>query len=180
MSHSIIASVSAVVLSTGDFAEFLTSYNHAAILFSICAGFVASHTIDAPTHARFTVLAVLCGFFMGLCFATKQTIGGGLTLIVVTVMSLVMVHLSGLKRALSFVTLYTLGWLLPVGSLWAWFYENGVLELHFEQVFFSGVGGEGVAAADFIKTNYTSVRRRFHPNIIVNCAGHDNRLESIR
>ena len=143
VSHSVVASVAAIVLSSGDFAEFLTSYNHAAILFAIAAGYAASYVIDECPAKWFSVLSVLCGSLMGLCFATKQTIGGGLTIIVVVVVGVVLLRLTGLKRALSFIALYSFGWLLPVGAMWIWFYENGVLARHFDQIFFSGVGGKG-------------------------------------
>lgn len=150
-SHALLASLFAVILSCGDHADFFSSYNHAAILWAIGCGFTACLAIDARHTLRAGRIALLAGVLAGLCFATKQTIGLGVTLIVPFIGASILLIRMGPGAAARHAMAFAGGWLLPMGALWAWLYRAGALGQHFEHVFFSGVSGKGSPSQVFLR-----------------------------
>lgn len=150
-SHALLASLFAVILSCGDHADFFSSYNHAAILWAIGCGFTACLAIDARHTLRAGRIAFLAGVLAGLCFATKQTIGLGVTLIVPFIGASILLIRMGPGAAARHALAFAGGWLLPMGALWAWLYRAGALGQHFEHVFFSGVSGKGSPSQVFLR-----------------------------
>jgi len=75
-----LAAMVTMVISTGDVADPVSSYNHFTIMLAIASGFAASYALDQGRKKRaLLTIGCLAGVLSLLCLASKQTIGLGVT-----------------------------------------------------------------------------------------------------
>src|SRR3954470_7801180 len=71
-----IAMIVTILISTCDYADAISSYNHDALLLGVAGGVAANFVVRRRLPVwGFVLAAVSSGFFSGLSFDTKQTIG---------------------------------------------------------------------------------------------------------
>jgi hypothetical protein len=141
----------AIIVSAGDMADPIASYNHETMLWGIASGLFASLVINpsGPGWAL-PIYAVFSGIFAGLCFDSKQTIGLGITVGVPVVAFLCLWRLEGVRRAVAFLVAFLAGWVTMFGLLMIWLYDLGVLKDFFQQVFVQGPSAKAGHPSDFL------------------------------
>ncbi len=146
-----LAALVTMVVSAGDFADPVSSYNHFTIMLAVAAGLTASYALDAAREKR--VLAIL-GAFAGVlafsCFASKQTIGLGVTVVIPVVTGLCLSRLEGLAKAARFLAGFTAGWLLTLSILIRWMLHARVLNAFLTQSFVEGPAAKSSHPANFL------------------------------
>lgn len=145
VSHAALAAVVGIVISAGDLADPLVSYNHEAIFFGVCSGLCASVCIGRSTRWPWAA-AALSGLCAGLCFATKQSIGMGITAAVPAVGAAYLLRSEGFRSAVKLLASFLAGWAIPVGAVGAWLHGNGVLSLALRYIFLRGPSAKGLGS----------------------------------
>lgn len=150
-SSAAFAAVLTIVVSSGDIADPLASYNHDAILWTMAAGFTASFLLDSGKTIRFfAVCAFASGIFAGCAFATKQTIGLGATVCIPFVAAACVLRFEGWRRTAAFAALFAAGWLLCTCLLLAWITHLGVLQAMLDDIFRKGPAAKASSPLDFL------------------------------
>jgi hypothetical protein len=151
VSSAAIATITTMVISAGDPSDTFSSYNFATILFGSISGFAASFYIDRRTQSwRAITLAICAGISAGLAFATKQTIGIGITVAVPCLAAVCAFKLSGFRKAGLFLLVYAAGWGLAAGGILLWLADLGILHEFFVDVFFKGPSAKASNPFDFV------------------------------
>ncbi len=150
--HAMVATIVTMVASAGDIADPISSYNHETILWAIGSGFAASFALDDESTARrASIVAIVSGFLAGLSFDTKQTMGLGATVFIPAVVSLCLLRLDGIRKAVAFLLLFVAGWAVSAGALLLWLSQLGVVHEFFTDVFFKGPAAKGGSPTDFLR-----------------------------
>lgn len=150
-SYAALAAIVTIIASTGDYADPLASYNHDTILLGVVSGLLASYTLDAMRSCRaIAIFAVLSGFSAGLCFATKQTIGIGITVAVPVIVCACLLQLDSLRKSATFLVAFSCGWAAAFSLLLIWLASLGVVRNFFEDVFFRGPAAKASHPSDFL------------------------------
>jgi hypothetical protein len=143
---SLVASLAAVWLASGDDTEILDLYNHHALLAAIGAGFLASKALAA--RGRSSALWIAAGVLSAVAFWTKQTIGLASTAAIPVVLALLAVRGAGRRREhLRGFGLFSLGWSIPSILLTAWLASQGAWSAFIRQVFLDASASKGPLAA---------------------------------
>jgi len=146
-----VAAIVTMVVSSGDTSDPLASYNHDAIFFGMLSGFLASFVLDQSRSIRSLAIFAACsGIFAGLSFATKQTIGPGMTVAVPIVAAAYLAKIENVRRAAAFLGAFCLGWVLIVAALVLWLSQLGILNPFLHQVFVQGPAAKASHFSDFI------------------------------
>ena len=145
VSHAALAAVVGVVVSAGDLADPLVSYNHETIFWGICSGLCASICIGRSIRWPWAA-AALSGLCAGLCFATKQSIGMGITLAVPAVGAAYLLRSEGFRSALKLLASFLAGWAVPVGAVCGWLYGNGILGQALRSMFLRAPSAKGLGS----------------------------------
>ncbi len=149
--HAALAAIVTMVVSSGDTADPISSYNHDAILFAMACGFLASYALDETRPVKRVVLfAAFAGVYAGLSFATKQTIGPGITVAVPAVVAACLFRLGDARRATIFLGSFALGWALIASVLLSWLDQLGILNSFLHQVFVQGPAAKASHPIDFL------------------------------
>jgi len=145
-----LAAVVTIVLSTGDFADPVSSYNHFTILLAVATGFAASYALDeGRTRRALLAIGALTGVLSLLCLATKQTIGLGVTLAIPAALGLCLIRLDSASKAVKFLAGFAAGWLLAAGVLLAWMAHAGILHAFLIQAFVTAPAAKASHFGDF-------------------------------
>ena len=146
-SDSFFATLVALMMSFGDGADMMTSYNHApTIIWIVAAGFAVDASLHTRSRSSSLTLALVAGLCAGICFGMKQTLGIGVTLtmpFIVTVLKARKREWRGLGK---FLALFTIGWIGPAAGLLLWLQSHGVLRSYLEMTYGSGIQGKGSPA----------------------------------
>lgn len=142
-SHAALAAIVGIVVSAGDIADPLVSYNHDTILWGVLSGFCASFAIDRSVGHPARAAALLSGLFAGLCLCTKQTIGLGIAFGVPTVVAAYLLRSEGFTKTLRFLSCFALGLAVPLSALCLWLYREGAFWLFLDSIFLRGPSGKG-------------------------------------
>jgi hypothetical protein len=153
--HAAFAAFATLVLSAGDLADPIASYNHDSIFYAILSGYLASFLLERVRSNRFTVwMAIASGAAAGLSLLVKQTIGLGAVVAVPLVVAAMLWRGQSLRGALLWLAGFAAGAAVPIGALLAWLARLGVLRTFLVQVFVKGPaakaqngGGDFVARA---------------------------------
>ncbi len=157
-----MAAVVTMIVSSGDYADPVSSYNHFTVLLALLAGFVASYAMDSERQPKATLLlGATSGFFALLCFACKQTIGLGMLVAVPAAVGLVRARAGRIREALSFVV----GFLAGCASSAALFVEclrhYGLLAPFLHQVFVEGPAAKASRPGDFVAHAWMVLRDQY-------------------
>lgn len=146
-----LAALVTMVVSTGDYADPVSSYNHFTILLAVATGFATSYALDkGRTKRALVTIGCLSGILSLLCFATKQTIGLGVVFAVPVVVSLCLMRLEGIRKAAQFLAGFAAGWLLATGVLLGWMEHLGILHAFLMQVFIQAPAAKASHPGDFV------------------------------
>jgi hypothetical protein len=149
--YAALAAIVTIIVSSGDYADPLASYNHDAILLGVISGFLASYVLDALRSTRgAAVFATLSGICAGLCFCTKQTTGAGITAAIAVIVCACLFRLDGWRKACVFLAGYAAGWIIPAVLLFVWLTSLGALHACLKDIFVSGPAAKASNAGDFL------------------------------
>jgi len=145
------AALVTLVVSTGDYADPVSSYNHFTILLAVAGGLAASYALDRGRSARALVMiGSLGGVLSQLCLDSKQTIGLGVTCAIPIVVCLCLAKLDGVRKAAQFLAGFGAGWMLAGAVLLGWMWRAGILHLFLLQAFVAGPKAKASQPGDFV------------------------------
>jgi hypothetical protein len=146
-----LAALVTMVVSTGDHADPVSSYNHFTILLAIASGLAASYSLDEGRTKRvMAAIGSLAGVLSLLCLATKQTIGLGVTVAIPFAVGLCLMRLEGTQKAIRFLAGFVAGWFLAAGALLSWMAHFGILRAFLTQAFVTGPAAKASHPDDFL------------------------------
>ncbi len=148
---SALAALVTIILSAGDLTDPLASYNHDTIFLALVSGFVASFALDEQ-RGTFAVglFAVVSGGAACLSFASKQTIGLGVSIAIPVVVGISLSICSGLRRALVFVGSFAVGWFIFASAIAVWLAGAGLWPDFLREVFSQGPSAKAGHLSDFV------------------------------
>jgi len=135
---AMLASLVTIIVSAGDRTDPLASYNHDAILFAMLAGLAASLSIEAAKKHVVLAFSALAGTAAGLSILTKQTVGLGVALCILTIGAIAIFRLGDFRRAALWVGAYCTGLAIPLLCIAAWLQRFGALQACLTMLFVSG------------------------------------------
>lgn len=149
--HAAIASILAVVVSTGDPSNNLSSYGFEAILFFMLSAFAATLALDRTHLSKsFTCWALVAGAFAALSFETKQTTGIGATLAIPFMSALYLFWAKRGRKALYFLACFGFGWCIVAGAIFLWLVKIGAFREFLIDAFQKGPSAKAAHLSDFV------------------------------
>ncbi len=153
-----LAALVTMVVSTGDFADPVSSYNHFTIMLAVAGGLAASYALDRGRQKLVLVtIGGLAGVLSLLCLASKQTIGLGVTFAIPVVVCLCLVRLEGVHKAAQFLAGFAAGWLLAAGVLLSWMTHFGIFRAFLTQNFIEGPAAKASHPADLLVRTFATL-----------------------
>ena len=154
-----LAALVTMVVSAGDVADPVSSYNHFTIMLAIASGLAASYALDHGRKKRaLETIGGLAGVLSLLCLASKQTIGLGVTFAIPVVVGLCLMRLEGVHKATQFLAGFTTGWLFAVGILLTWMMRFGILSAFLTQAFLEGPAAKSSHPADLVVRTFMTLQ----------------------
>jgi hypothetical protein len=145
-----LAAMVTIVVSAGDEADPISSYNHFTILLAVASGLAASYALDEGRTTRFLVkIGFICGVLSQLCLDSKQTIGLGVSFVVPVVVGATLWKRDGLRKVVRFFAGFTSGWILTACALIGWMAHDGILRTFLRQTFIEGPAAKASHGGDF-------------------------------
>jgi hypothetical protein len=162
-SHALLASVVTVILSVGDAADPIASYNHDAIFGAMLCGFAASFILarDDMPWSRFAVASVLSGAFGGLSLMSKQTVGLGAMAATSFVVAFAVFRLDGWRRSAAWCALFLLGAAAPIAAVLLYLHRLNVFQDFVRMLFVQGPAAKASHASDFLVRELVVVKFNF-------------------
>jgi hypothetical protein len=149
--YAFTAGLVTIVLSAGDLADPIASYNHDAIMWAIFSGFAASFVLDASDRWRILRAAAASGIFAGLSLITKQTIGLGAAIAVPAIVALLLLNAKSWRAIVLWICGFTAGCAVPVALLAAWLHSLHAWMTFLTMAFLKGPAAKGGHITDFIR-----------------------------
>lgn len=154
-----LAALVTMVVSTGDYADPVSSYNHFTIMLAVASGLAASYALDEGRAKRaLAILGCLAGVLSQLCLDSKQTIGLGVTFAIPVVVGLSLVRLEGVRKATQFLAGFAAGWLFAAGVLLSWMAHFGILRAFLTQAFVTGPAAKASHPGDFVVHTFLTLK----------------------
>jgi hypothetical protein len=144
-----LAAIVAIIVSAGDMADPLSSYNHDAILWTIAAGFSASFALDPGRRRIIVPLAALSGICASLALCTKQTIGLGAVAGIPIACAALLWRIGGARRAAVFLAGFVAGCAIPIAILFASLAKMGLAGEFVRQAFVRGPAAKNMGGFQF-------------------------------
>jgi hypothetical protein len=149
--NAALATIVTMVVSSMDFSDPLSSYNHFTILMSVAAGLASSYALDEDRAPRTLLfLGAIAGGFAFLSIACKQTIGLAITVALPVVVGACLLRLENLRKTLAYLAGFIAAWLAGLALLAAWFARMGILRIFFQQIFVTGPAAKSSHPGDFV------------------------------
>jgi hypothetical protein len=149
--YVLVGCVVTVILSACDRTDPIASYNHDCILLAMLSGLAASVVLSQwQGRARFCVFSALSGLFASASLLTKQTVGLGEVLAILTIVAILLFKLDGTSRALMWCGMFLAGCALPVAGLLMYLQHLGAFHLFFQMLFVSGPAAKAGHPNDFL------------------------------
>jgi len=152
---AMLASLVTIIVSAGDRTDPLASYNHDAILFAMLCGLAASVSIGARRKHLVLAFSALAGTAAGLSILTKQTVGLGAALSVLTIGALAIFCLCGVRRAVLWICVYSAALAIPLCILAVWLQHFGALRACLTMLFVSGPAAKASNPTIFFSREWT-------------------------
>jgi 4-amino-4-deoxy-L-arabinose transferase-like glycosyltransferase len=149
-SHAAVGAVLAIVVSAGDVTDPISSYNHDTILLAVTCGFFASICLDRDSNGTAWLFALLTGISAGLCFATKQTIGLGVTVCVPILVAAALAQSARSVAAWRFLGWFILGWVMVAGAVLIFLARQDLAGAFLRQAFLRGPSAKAGSLSDFV------------------------------
>jgi hypothetical protein len=146
-----LAAIVTMVVSAGDYADPVSSYNHFTIMLAVASGLAASYALDeGRTKRAVTGIGCLAGSVSLLCLASKQTIGLGMTFATPVIVGLCLISLEGAQKAIQFLTGFAAGWFVAAAALLVWMVHFRILRAFLTQAFVTGPAAKASHPGDFM------------------------------
>ncbi len=154
-----LAALVTMVVSAGDVADPVSSYNHFTIMLAIASGLAASYALDQGRKKRALVaIGGLVGVLSLLCLASKQTIGLGVTFAIPVVVGLSLMRLEEVHKATQFLAGFAAGWLFAAGVLLSWMMRFGILGAFLTQAFLEGPAAKSSHPGDLVMRTFMTLQ----------------------
>lgn len=179
-----LAALVTMVVSAGDFADPVSSYNHFTIMLAIASGLAASYALDeGRTKNVLLASGCLSGLLAQLCLDSKQTIGLGVTFAIPALVGLCLTGLEGVQKATRFLAGFAAGWLAAAGIFLGWLKHFGIVRAFFRQSFIQGPAAKASHRGDFVVHTLLTMKDLWWAvlvglAVVVICAGPLRRSES--
>lgn len=153
--HAVVAALVTIIVSAGDIADPLASYNHDTIMLAVAAGILASAVLFRRRDIRSIALfAILSGACAALCFLSKQTIGALATLSIVVILSVWLLYQEGARKAVIFFAGFCAAWASIAGVFLLWLMRLGILQDFLRQVLVQGPAAKASHFSDFLNREF--------------------------
>jgi len=142
--YAALGALAAVAVFSTDPADPLISYHLEATFWALTGAFLLSYVKweqkESPGNISLFCLAGVC---CSVCFFTKQTEGGGITLALLLVITGLSLRDLGLRLTISRLLAFCAGWSLPAGAILGWLASKGALRAFAIAIFADGPSAKG-------------------------------------
>jgi hypothetical protein len=142
--YAALGALAAVAVFSTDPADSLTSYHLEATFWALVGAFLLSYVKwERREILRNISLICVSGVCCSVCFFTKQTEGGGITLALLIVIAGLSIRDLGLRPAILRLLAFCTGWILPAGIVLGWLASKGALRAFAIAIFVDGPSAKG-------------------------------------
>lgn len=142
--YALLGALAAVAVFSTDPADPLTSYHLEATFWAVLAAYLLS-SVRWERKGLLRNISLLCGAGVcsSICFFTKQTEGGGITLALLIVIAGLSRRDVGLRPAMVRLAAFCAGWMVPAGAILGWLASKGALKAFATAIFLDGPSAKG-------------------------------------
>jgi len=142
--YAALGALAAVAVFSTDPADSLTSYHLEATFWALVGAFLLSY-VKWERREILRNISLICGSGVccSVCFFTKQTEGGGITLALLIVIAGLSIRDLGLRPAILRLLAFCTGWILPAGIVLGWLASKGALRAFAIAIFVDGPSAKG-------------------------------------
>jgi hypothetical protein len=142
--YAALGALAAVAVFSTDPADPLTSYHLEATFWALAGAFLLSYVKwEQRALLRNIALILSSGACCSICFFTKQTEGGGITLALFIVVAGLSIRDLGVRPAILRLLAFCAGWALPAAALLGWLASKGALKAFAIAIFVDGPSAKG-------------------------------------
>lgn len=150
--YALLGALASIIVFSCDPADSLTSYHEEAIFWAVIAGFLLSSVNwNQVARRRDLLLIAAGGLSSSICFFTKQTAGGGVTLAALTAIAGLSFGKHRIRNAWARLAAYGAGWAIPAVALFWWLAVEGALGAFFHTILFDGPSAKGSVLVIFTR-----------------------------
>jgi hypothetical protein len=142
--YALLGALAAVIVFSTDPGDSLTSYHLEATFWALTGAFLLSYVQWERREILRNISVICCsGACCSICFFTKQTEGGGITLALIIVIAGLSTRDLGLWPALLRLLAFCMGWILPAGTILGWLASKGALRPFATAILSDGPSAKG-------------------------------------
>ena len=142
--YASLGALAAVAVFSTDSADPLISYHLEATFWATVGAFLLSYVKWEQRKSLSNFSLICCsGACCSVCFFTKQTEGGGITLALFIVIAGLSIRDLSLRPAISRILAFCTGWMLPAGAVLGWLASKGALRAFAIAIFADGPSAKG-------------------------------------
>jgi hypothetical protein len=142
--YALLGTLAAVGVFSTDPADPLTSYHLEATFWAVLGAFLLSFVKwDRRQILRNITLISCSGACCSICFFTKQTEGGGISLALFIVVAALSIRDLGIRGTCLRLTAFCSGWVIPAGIVLGWLASKGALKAFANAIFVDGPSAKG-------------------------------------
>ncbi len=142
--YAALGALAAIAVFSTDPADPLISYHLEATFWALIGAFLISY-VKWEQRDSLRNISLICssGVCCSICFFTKQTEGGGITLALFIVIAGLSIRDLGLRAAVLRLLAFCTGWILPAGGVLGWLASKGALRAFAIAIFADGPSAKG-------------------------------------
>jgi hypothetical protein len=142
--YALIGALTAIAVFSTDPADPLTSYHLEGTFWAVSAAFLLSYVLWQKNDSlRNITLICSSGAGASVCFFTKQTEGGGISLALAIVLAGLSLRDRGIRTAILRFLVFCAGWMIPAGAILGWLASKGALRAFATAIFLDGPSAKG-------------------------------------
>ncbi len=142
--YAALGALAAIAVFSTDPADPLISYHLEATFWALIGAFLISYVRWERRKSRRNIsLIVISGVCCSVCFFTKQTEGGGITLALFLVIAGLSLRDLGWRLMLSRLRAFCAGWIMPAVAILGWLASKGALRAFAIAIFADGPSAKG-------------------------------------
>ena len=142
--YAALGALAAIAVFSTDPADPLISYHLEATFWALIGAFLISYVRwERRKSLRNISLIGISGVCCSVCFFTKQTEGGGITLALFLVIAGLSLRDLGWRLTLSRLLDFCAGWIMPAGAILGWLASKGALRAFAIAIFADGPSAKG-------------------------------------
>lgn len=142
--YALLGALAAVAVFSTDPADPLISYHLEATFWATIGAFLLSYVKWERRKSLRNISLFCCsGACCSVCFFTKQTEGGGITLALLIVIAGLSIRDLSMRPAIARLLVFCTGWMLPAGAVLGWLASKGALKAFAIAIFVDGPSAKG-------------------------------------